>query len=292
MTSETHQAYSYMTHRAVGICSALKQDQYRALAEITVNRLMQAAQSQVSAMNEALKTQRRLNEMGSYNMKELNENDLKMKEKQAESLEKLRHAENLIEENLASLQQELHLRQKAEEKLSAIDKSTDDISLKLSEHTRELDEGHEKLLENIEEISETLQKNNQELLAHFEETLAFLENLKSFVKVFAQIGTSVESFFERNFEVFPDLGLKFTEELVSVMFLNLLYFICGMIFLLFIDARIYTKAVLITLVAFNSIAAAFRTKTPLFAINFFIWFALCGKLKSAIVLVEALKLSF
>lgn len=279
MEPDSHQAYNYMTHRAVGICSALKQDQYRALAEITVNRLMQAAQFQVSAMNEALKTQRRLNDMGNYNFKELSDNDLKMKEKQVESLEKLQHAENLIEENLVSLQQELLLRQKAEEKLSGINKSTEDVSKKLEQHTQELHEGHEKLLEDVNEISKMVQKNNQDMLEHYEETLAFLENIKSVMEIFSHIGTSIKTLFKSGIEIFPELGLKVSEEFVSVGLLNLVYFVCGMIYMLFINAGSYTKRVLLTLVAFNSVAAAFKTKTPLFAVNFFVWFAICGKNK-------------
>lgn len=280
MTPEAHQAYNYMTHRAVGICSAMKQDQYRALAEITVNRLMQAAQSQVSAMNEALKTQRRLNEMGSYNFKELNENDLKMKEKQAESMEKLQHAENLIEENLVSLQQELLLRQKAEEKLSEIKESAEHISAKLELHVQELHEGHELLLDDVKEISKNMRKNNQDMLVHYEETLMFLENFKSVTAVLSQIGTTTKMLLESGLEMFPEHRLEVSQEFVSFGLFNLVYFVCGMIYMLFINAENFTKGVLIGLVAFNSVASGFKTNTPLLAINFFVWFGLCGKYKN------------
>lgn len=284
MDSNMHQTYSFMTHRAIGICSALKQDQFRALSEITVNRLMQSAHAQAKSINEALKNQRRLNEMEIENIKEFSENNDKIKETQADSLEKLKQTENLIEENLLSLQQELELRQRSEGKLSEIEKSTNEISTRLVQQTTELHEGHNKLLMDVDQISASLQKNNQELIEQYHQTLEFLEKFKSVMLVLSRIASTIKSYVDKILETMQEIGFEMTDEFIAFMLLNLLYFTCGMIFMLFIDAKDHCKILLVGLFVFNNIAAYFKADIALFPVNVFIW--LCFLCKYLLEIVE------
>lgn len=277
MDANMHKIYSYMSHRAAGICSALKSDQFRALTEVTVNRLMQATQSQLSNMQEALTNQRRLSEMELQNMKDYNENDLKIRESQAESLEKLKHAGSLIEENLLSLQQELELRQKSEVKLNEIEKSADEISSKLNQHTTELNEGHDKLLKDVDEISQNLQKSNLELVQQYNQTLEFLQNFKSVMMVLSTMATNIKNLAEKILTTLHDVGFEMTDEFIAFMFLNLIYFTCGMIFMLFVNAVGYCKNILIILFVFNTASSYYKAQIPLFPINIFIWFSYLGE---------------
>ena len=277
MNSEMYQAYSYMSHRAVQICSALKHDQFRAMSEITVNQLMQAAQAQVNAMNEALKNQKRINKMETENINQISENDLKIKEAQIVSLEKMKYAGSLIDENLMNLQKELELRQITEETMNEIGKSADEISSKFNHHKSELHQGHEKLLEDVDEISANLQKNKEELSEQYNQTLEFLNQFKSVMLVLSNIAVSMKSHSDKILQSLQQIGFELTGEFIVFMAINICYFLCGMVFMLFIGVTGYCKLLLIGLIVFNSIASYFKVETPLFGMNIFVWMCFLGE---------------
>lgn len=276
MDSDMHTAFNFMNHRAMGICSALKQEQFKVLTEMTVNRLMQSSQSQLAALQEALKNQRRLNEIGITNMEDFKENDQKVKESQAQNLEKLKQADELIEENILNLQHELELRKKSEEKLSEIGRSTEEITSKLVQQKSEIEEGHGKLLKDVDEISASLQKNNQELLQQYKQTLEFLNNFQSIVVVLSNIATSVKQHVDKLMRTLDDIGFELTDEFIAFMFLNIFFFTSAMVFMLFVNAGWIAKNLLIALFVFNSIAAYCQADLPLLPINIFVWFCFFG----------------
>lgn len=278
MDSQMHQIYSYMTHRAVGICSALRQNQFRAMSEMTVNRLMEATQAQLSAIHEALQNQKRMNEMELENMKEFKENDGKIKESQVESLEKLKLTENLIDESLTSLQQELELRLKSEERLNIIDKITQEISIRLGQHSSELHEEHEKLLKEVDEISENLQQHNIQLMKQYKETLEFLTSFKSVMLVLSSIATNIKSYVDNIFTTLHETGLEFSDEFIACLFLNLVYFTSGMIFLMFLDVQgKFCKFLLVVLFLFNLAVAYKKAEIDVFPLNIFVWLSYLGE---------------
>lgn len=268
MDNEMYQVYSYLLHRAVGVCSAMKHDQFRAMTEITVNRLMQASQSQVKATNEALKNQKRISEMEMENIKAFNENDAKIQEAQVISIEKLKHASDLIDDNLMKLQQELETHQKTEEKLIVIEKSADDISSKLDQHKLDLHEGHERLLKEVDEIATNLKKNNQELIEQYSQTLVFLDQFKA---------TSMKNYIDQVLQSLHEIGLELTTEFTLFMMLNILYFVCGMVFMLFIGVKGYSKILHIGLFIFNGITSYSKAEIPLLGFNIFVWFCYLGE---------------
>jgi hypothetical protein len=271
MNSEMHQIYNYMTHRAVGICSAIKQVQFRAMSEMSVNLLMGATQAQIAALNEALKNQKRLNEMELENMKEFKENDGRIRNSQIESLEKLKLAESLIDESLSNLQIELELRQKSATQLSEIEKVTQDISVNLHEE-------HEKLLKEVDEISMNLQKSNRELLKQYNETLEFLESFKSVMFALSSIASNIKSYIDNILATLHEAGLELSDQFIASLFLNLVYFTSGMIFLLFLNVQgKSSKFLLIGLFVFNNIAAYGKASIELFPFNIFIWLCYLGK---------------
>lgn len=60
MDADTWNAYHLITNRAKAVCTAVRQDQFRGLAELTVNRLMDAAKEQVTLMQTVAGSQERL----------------------------------------------------------------------------------------------------------------------------------------------------------------------------------------------------------------------------------------
>lgn len=262
MDSNMYTVYNFMTHRAVGICSAIKSDQFRALTEITVNRLNQATQAQLLAVQESLKNQQKANEMGIQHIKDFLENEEKIKNSQADSVDKLKLTGSLIEENLSILQQEFELRQRSEEKLSDIEKSASEISSKL------------------EQQSASLQKNNLELLQQYNQTLEFINNLKTIIQVIVNIVESIRIYSEKFVEVAHETGLELSSELIAFFIVNLAYFTSVMVFMLFIGATWTSRTLLILLFTFNFIAALFRVNVELLSLNTLVWITLLGKSSS------------
>lgn len=266
-----------MAHRAVGVCSALKNEQFRALTEMTVNRLMETAQSQASSLNEGMKNQRRLNEMAVENLKEFSELDGKIKVSQSESLTNLKHVGDIIEENIATLQHELVLRQLSEEKLSEIDKTAEEIAYKLAQHSSDIQDEHLKLRREVDEISANLQKTNLEIVDQYNQALEFLNNFKSVMLVLSNFATNIKTYADRIFATIHDVGLELSDEFITFMFLNILYTTCGMIFMLFINAKGSCKTLLVILFGFNSVASYYKAEVPLLPLNIFVWTCYIGK---------------
>jgi hypothetical protein len=248
------------------------------MSEMTVNRLMEATQAQLVAMHEAMKNQKRINEMGEENMKEFSENHEKIRESQTESLEKLKLAENLIGESLNSLHQEVELRQKSEEKLSSIDKISQDISVRLIQQSSDLEDGHEKIRKEVEEIAEKLHLQNQQLMQQYNETLEFLANFKSVMLVLSTTASNIKGYIDTIFLTLHDAGLNFSDEFIAFMFINLAYFTSGMVFLLFLNIRgSFCKFLLVALFVFNNTVVYKKAEIDLLPFNIFVWLLYLGE---------------
>lgn len=277
MSSDAYQVYHFMTHRAIAICSAVKQDQFRAMTEMTVNQLMDAAQAQALEMHEALKNQRRLNEIGIESINQFKQNHNTIKESQTESLGRLQQSSQVIEENLVNLQMELKLRQQSEETLNEIGKSTVEISLELEKQAMELHNEHEKIMKDVDEISSSLQKNNMQLLEQYNQTLEFLHQFQSVLLVLSNIATNIKSYVDKILTTMHDVGFELSDEFVACMMLNIIYFTCGMIFLMFLSAFGPSKLILIALFVFNSITAYYKAEVALLPLNIFVWISFSGE---------------
>lgn len=273
-----HQVYNYMTHRAVGICSALRQDQFRAASEMTVNRLMEATQAQLKAIHETLKNQKLLNDMELENMNQFSKNDDQIKESQLQSLEKLKMAENIIDVTLTSLQQELELHKKSEAKLETIDSVTTEIAFRLAKHSAELHEEHKKIIEDVKEISTNLQLHNLQLLQQYNETLEFIADFRSVMLTLSSIANNIKNYVDSLFATLQEVGPGLTHELLVFLFLNLVYFMCGTIFMVFWNIQEkFCKFLLVALFLFNCCAVYNRAEVELIPLNIFAWLSFAGE---------------
>lgn len=278
MDSQMHQVYNYMTHRAVGICSALRQDQFRAASEMTVNRLMEATQAQLKAIHETLKNQKLLNDMELENMNQFSKNDDKVKESQLQSLEKLKMAENIIDVTLTSLQQELELHKKSEAKLENIDSVTTEIAARLAQHSAELHEEHKKIIEDVNEISANLRVHNLQLLQQYNETLEFIADFRSVMLTLSSIANNIKKYVDSLFATLQEVGPGLTHELLVFLFLNLVYFMCGTICMVFWNIQEkFCKFLLVALFLFNCCAVYNRAEIELISLNIFAWLSFAGE---------------
>lgn len=236
-----------MTHRAVAICSALKTDQFRALTEMTVNRLMQVTQDQTTAINEALQNQRRINEMGFQNIREYDEYHEKIKDGQLKTLEELTKAAEVIEELNSNIQKEVEFKKKSEEQMHEIDKTTSEIKLHL-------------------------ELTNRQMIAHYQEALDFLDNFKSMMDLVATFSHNVQGTFVKFQSVMKEIGIDITAEFFVLLVIDAFYFIFGMIFIIFMGLSSVYKNILMTLSIFNALAAYYKADVSIAGIHILIFF--------------------
>ncbi|XP_070496101.1 protein brambleberry-like [Chironomus tepperi] len=246
-----YQLYNILTNRALSICSAIKQQQYRMFTEIAVNRLMHAAQKQALTIHDALQNQKRINEMGIQNIQEYKENFDKIKETQELNMDFLVNAKEQISELNTDLHRQLEIHQQSEQKLIKIERSAD-------------------------EIARQLESTNVKIVQHYNEALAFLEHFKNIMQMIAVVMTTIEQVFGKIKEIMNEIGIELTYEMAITLIFNLIYFTCGMIFIIFVNLQQKYKKVLIFMFMFNCLAAFYQSQIHLLATNIFVWLSLIG----------------
>lgn len=246
MDKHYYQIYTLMTHRAIGICSALKNEQFRALTEMTVNRLIQATSSQSEAINEALENQRRINQMGIENIREYVENNERIKENQQKSLEELTKTNEKIEEIQTNIQREIEIQQKSELQMKVIDKTA-------------------------HEISQHLEQTNRQMIAHYQEALDFLDNFKSTMVLISSFIDSIQNSFDKFQAILNEVGINISAEFFVLLTLNFLYFLSGMVFIIFMNLGDNYKRILIALCSINVLDAYLKLDFPTAGINSLVW---------------------
>lgn len=273
-----HKVYSFMLHRAQSICYAIKQDQFRAGVEMSVNRLMQASHAQILAMQESLKNQKRLNDLELQNLKEFQEKDALVKETQAESLEKLKKADDLINDNLMSLHSELELRKKSEEKLLEIDEATEQIAVKLSESLIQISDGHKQALKEFEMIRKSSKQLDEQMQQQLERSMLFLNSFEKAFSLYIAIEKTIKGIVDAFTNVTDDLGIDVSSAFLVTMMINLVYLAFGMLTIVFLEIKSFlTKMLLIGLFSFNTISAYIRSEVDLLPWNILSWIFVIGE---------------
>ncbi|KAG5681707.1 hypothetical protein PVAND_011117 [Polypedilum vanderplanki] len=264
--------YAITKNRALSICAALKHEQFRMATESAVNHLMKLAVSQSQVAQESLQNQRRVNEISLQNMQEFQENHDKIKELQIQNLEHLNNANVQLNELTIDLQRVFVINQNTEQKTINIEKLTEDIASKL------------------QESASSIQKQN-------EAAQEFMERFKHIMQIISAITYTLELTFSKIEEIFNEIGLQVSQEFLVFMLLNIFYFTCCMIFIIFMNMNRRCKQILIGLFIFNAAASYFNSEIPIASFNIFIWisyicFYFSGKLKEKIFTLISKSLNF
>jgi hypothetical protein len=235
-----YEIYTLMNHRAVAICSAIKHQQFKAMTEMTIDRLVQVSQSQASVLNEALQKARRINELSLQNIEEFREGQDKIKEAQILNIEALANTKEQIHEISLDLQRQIEIHRNSQVKLFDIEKSTDQLSRKI------------------------------------DDVMRYLDGIVNIISIISNIISSIEGGFGKVAELTSEIGIEITQEFFMCTLVNIFYFTCGMIFIIFMNIRPKYKYVLILLFIFNTIAAFHNSEVPLIAFNVFVWISCLG----------------
>lgn len=87
MDTDTWNAYHLITNRAKAVCASVRQDQFRGLTELTVNRLMAAARDQAALMQSVTGGQERLQAATQRSLDALGDNNERLMQQQQEMMQ-------------------------------------------------------------------------------------------------------------------------------------------------------------------------------------------------------------
>lgn len=163
MDELTHHNYNYLLLRANSICSVVKQDQFRASVEITINKLFDTSQAQYDALVDSLSTQRVLIERNRAHTLEESEAHLA-------TLAKLREFTDIINQNIEILVHNVDLRKLSESKLIDFEKTINSISDKLEHNSIQI-------LSNRDQFIQDIVSEEKEIFIHIQKLKNEVERL-------------------------------------------------------------------------------------------------------------------
>lgn len=222
MDPNTWNVYHQITNRAKAICVSTRQDQFRGLTELTVNKLMQAAQSQLNMMKDLLDNQNRLNQINKENIDEINENDAKtkakMEEYQIKSIELAeKHKAHLVE-NALEFQKEKSLKEFAfvdtARRLQYLQTKMATVSSSLKFHEDDIHLRHSEIVEDVEQISSLMKDivdvvnlQGQEALKLYNQTKEYMEELNENLAYLTHKVSAIRQYSDGFVTSFQEIGI-------------------------------------------------------------------------------------
>ncbi|CAH1982171.1 unnamed protein product [Acanthoscelides obtectus] len=216
MDSDTWTSYHLMSNRARAVCYAIRQSQFRGLAEHTVNRLMDAAQDQLRTLRKVVTDQEKLQDIAEYTFDTLTKGQETIS-KQQQDLQKAQfHGQLVIEDNIQRLVDEKRLllethgvlvkmsenvQAKLEWSLQQVEHQTDESKVNHAELLKDLLEIQRKakeIFEKIDESSELLVKQNEEFKKQYNLTLSSLREVNETIHTLVSLVGGTRDTLEEN----------------------------------------------------------------------------------------------
>ncbi|KAH0550330.1 protein brambleberry-like [Cotesia glomerata] len=271
MDADMWNAYHLMSNRARAVCYTARSTQFRALTELTVNKLMQSARSQVEALVTLKESHDRLEDKTLEALLSLTQGNKLLLEQQ----EFLKNAQVLshkfVANNIRELTNEKALIRSGHAQLATM---TEDIKNKLEKASEQLlsqsserKENHKELLEDLENIQQQAQliwekiesstnrivQQNAEAAAHFEQTLEKLEKINDTIHFIWNVTESMRTEVEDKLSWITDYIGNTGEQLQKVyqISMHIIFLLGAMIIAAFLNAPFLTRASIMGLIPMN-----------------------------------------
>lgn len=271
MDSDMWNTYHLMNNRARAVCYAARHQQFRALSEMTVNRLMRTANEQLQTMDSLRDGQTKLEALTSGTLESVSKGHQTLMAEQ----EKLRSSQQSVHDfvalNLRELTKEKALIAAGQKELSQMTKDVksklDEASDQLSSHFTEHQKNHMQVLSDLEnlqtkafEIWDQVDSSTKQILNQHAEAAEDLERmLLNIAKINASIDYLLKTVDRTRTEIDERLGwiIKFISESgdqlewMQQCLAHGLYLVLGMIATSFIQAPLAVRCALILIVPLN-----------------------------------------
>ncbi|XP_043507040.1 protein brambleberry-like isoform X1 [Frieseomelitta varia] len=274
MDADMWNAYHLMSNRARAVCYAARSTQFRALTELTVNKLMQSAHTQIKTLSSLKEGQDRLEEQTVQALLALSEGNKALLEQQKRLKEAQTSASNLVTTNLRELKNEKALIKSGHAQLAII---ADDIRKKLEEankrleqQTIEMEENHDEILEDLYNVQEQAQvmwdkieastRNifdyHETTLIRFEQAIEKLNQVNNTVHYIWNLTNSMRAEVDEKLNwltsYIGDTGEKMYQ--MYRVGLHIVYLLFAMVIAAFLHAPLLTRITIMGLVPLNLVS--------------------------------------
>ena len=260
MDADMWNAYHLMSNRARAVCYAARSTQFRALTELTVNKLMQTAHTQIKTLGSLKDSQDRLEEQ-----------TVQVLEQQRNLKDAQSAAYNLVTRNLRDLSNEKALIKTGHTQLAAM---AEDIKTKLEEASQNLEqqaiergENQQEILQDLMNIQEQAEliwdkiesstnrifTQHEEALVQYEQTLQKLTQINETIQFIWNITNTMRTEVDQKLNWLTDY-IGDTGEQMHKMYrtgLHIVYLLCAMIVAAFLQAPLLTRITVLGIVPLN-----------------------------------------
>lgn len=276
MDADAWNAYHAMTNRAQAVCTTVRQSQFRGLAELTVNRLAEAAKEQVQVMTKLSAEQQRLHADAQQSLQALGAKGGDLLAQQQSMAEVATEHRRAVEASMQALLHEkqriLAGQQEVAGMIATLQSKLDAGLGTLDDQTERTRQRHTELLHDLETLQKAAAEISQRLhsaiasaasqsdaaAAQFEQTVDRLSDIRGTVFEVAQRMHDVQQFLDAHVAWMAErVGGGSTVDVVQKVQLAMqygLYTLAGMLVLVFLNAGPFGRVifVLATCAAFGA----------------------------------------
>lgn len=274
MDADMWNAYHLMSNRARAVCYAARNIQFRALTEITVNKLMHTAHTQIKAMGSLKESQERLEEQTLEALNSVATGNKVLLEQQESLKEAQSSAHSLVTRNLQALNNEKALIRSGHAQLLSmtedIRKRLEKASKEIVEHSMERYENHQEVLtdlrnmqeqahliwDRIESSTNQIVEQNMEAAEQYEQTLKQLDQINQTVHFLLDLTNTLKAEVDQKLgwitNYIGDTGDQF--EKVYRTGLHVIYLLIAMVVASFLQAPFLTRFTIMGILPLNLVS--------------------------------------
>ncbi|XP_076300013.1 protein brambleberry [Lasioglossum baleicum] len=271
MDPDMWNAYHLVSNRARAVCYAARGTQFRALTELTVNKLMQTAHTQIKTLGSLKDSQDRLEEQTGQVLSSLTEGNKALLEQQMRLKDAQITAHNLVTTNLRELSNEKALIRLGHTQLAAmaedIKQKLEQASQSLTEQSVEHSENHKEILQDLMNIQEQAQsiwekiesstsrifEQHEEAIVQYEHTLEKLSQINDTIQFLWNLTNTMRAEVDNKLSWLTNY-VGDTGEQMQKMYrtgLHVVYLLCAMVIAAFLHAPLLTRITILGLVPLN-----------------------------------------
>ncbi|XP_063983985.1 protein brambleberry-like isoform X2 [Diachasmimorpha longicaudata] len=273
MDADMWNAYHLMSNRARAVCYAVRNIQFRALTELTVNKLMHSARSQIEALGSLQESHERLEMRTIDALSSLSKGNEVLMEQQKHLEDSQSQSHRLVVNNLRQLTNEKYLIRSGHTLLASmtedirkrLEKTNEDLEAQASDRQKnhqeilkdlmDIQEKSELIWKKIEESTKRIVEKNADAVAQYEQTFEKLEKINNTIHFISNITESMRQ------EIDGKLGwitehIGNTGEHLQRMYrisLHVIYLVGAMIVAAFLNAPFLTRATIMGFIPLNLI---------------------------------------
>ncbi|KAL0099872.1 hypothetical protein PUN28_019950 [Cardiocondyla obscurior] len=271
MDADMWNAYHLISNRARAVCYAARNSQFRALTELTVNKLMQSAHSQIEALNSLKQGQDRLEEQTTAALSTLTEGSKVLLAEQEYLRDAQATAYKLVTSNLKELYNEKALIRSghaqltimAEEIKKKLEKAHDDLeqqAIERGDNHREIlqdllniQEQTQKIWEQIERSTNRILNHHEKTIRQYEQTMQMLKQINDTIQYIWNLTTSMRAEVDEKLGWITNYIGNTGEQIQRAYrtFLHVVYIMAAMIVAAFLHAPFLTRAFIMGVVPAN-----------------------------------------